>query len=99
MRKDGILGVCRRAELPGRKEYKGEEGLKDRLGLNSRLGLNRYLLSHNLPFRPSVKRIKDRSNVGGFGGSENESGSIVLDFLEFRKMTRRTARQKRVSVI
>ena len=93
MRKDGILGVCRRAELPGRKGYKGEEGLK------GRFGLNRYLLSPNLPFRPSVKRIKDRSNVGGFGGSENESGSIVLDFWEFRKMTRRTARQKRVSVI
>ena len=49
--------------------------------------------------RQPVKGMKHRSDVGGSGCSENESCSIVLYLLEFRKKILRTARQKRVSMI
>ena len=46
-----------------------------------------------------AKRMKHRCDVGGSGCSENESGSIGLYLLEFRKKILRTARQKRVAII
>ena len=44
--------------------------------------------------RQPVKRMKHRSDVGRSGCSENESCSIVLYLLEFRKKILRTDRQK-----
>ena len=41
-----------------------------------------------------MKRMKHRSDVGRSGCSENESCSIVLYFLEFRKKILRTLCQK-----
>ena len=41
-----------------------------------------------------MKRMKHRIDVGRSGCSKNESCSIVLYFLEFRKRILRTARQK-----
>ena len=41
--------------------------------------------------RKPVKRMKHRSDVGRSGCSENESCSIVLYFLEFRKKILRIA--------
>ena len=48
--------------------------------------------------RQPVKRMKYRNDVGGSGCFENESCSIVLYLLEFRKKIPRTAPQKRVAI-
>ena len=55
----------------------------------------RQLVFDPLLSRQAVKRMKYRSDVDGSGCSENESCSIVLYLLEFRKKILRTARQKR----
>ena len=58
----------------------------------------RQLVFDPLLNRQPVKRMKYRNDVGGSGCFENESCSIVLYLLEFRKKILRTARQKRERV-
>ena len=48
--------------------------------------------------REPVKRMKHWGDVGASGCFENESCSIVLYLLDFRKKMLRTARQKRVAI-
>ena len=47
----------------------------------------------------AVKRMKHRSDVGGSGCSENQSGTIGLHLLELTKKPLRTAGQKGVAII
>ena len=47
----------------------------------------------------AVKRMKHRSDVGGSGCSENQSGTIGLYLLELTKKPLRTAGQKGVAII
>ena len=59
----------------------------------------RQLVFDPLFNRQTFERMKQGSDVGGSGCSENESGSIVLYLSEFRRKILRTARHKLVSII